>query len=205
MDEGFGVALGRPERADFLDAECEEALAAIKGPSAALKRTTVILLAVARASGMPFTRVFADPRAGGDTAWYCRWKKEPAVMAAFALLEDRVLRWHSRETALLEARVLNERRRVLALASLDAVLGLRVTALNLKDRADFRTQASKMLLALADQTLAARIALVERGAPIPVDVKGLDDLIDAELERMAAGSQAGCSGLPATACGAAGG
>jgi len=188
--------MGAPEEptAEFLNEECREALRQIRGKEAAKKRATVLLLAVAEASGTALKRVFEDPRACCETIWYTKWQYDPAVKAALELLKARALEWRDQETARIEAYALQERNKAIALGSLDAVTGLRTTALNAEDRADHRTEASAMLLALADETLAARIVLLRKGQSIAVEVDGLDGVIEQELARLASGSESGNAG-----------
>lgn len=183
--------------AGFLDEECRAALAAIRSKEAAKKRATVLLLAMAEASGTAMTKVFRDARACSEGIWYGKWQYDPAVKSALALLKARALAWRDQETARIEAHALQERRKAIAQGSLDAVQGLRLTALNQDDRADYRTDASALLLALADSELAARIVMVQKGAALPVEVEGLDALIEHELAQLAAGGEGGTVGTAA--------
>lgn len=188
--------------AEFLTEACREALRAIRGKEAAKKRATVLLLASAAASGTAISKVFKDPRACSEGIWYTKWQYDPAVKAALELLKARALEWCDQETARTEAYALQERRKKIALFSLDALDGLRTTATNSEDRADHRTEASAMLLALADEELAARIVLLRKGATVPVEVEGLDALIEHELARVAATGEGSVVGTSAGDVGA---
>lgn len=182
------------QQAEFLDAACCEALAAIRGNEAAKKRATVLLLAIAEATMQPLSDVFRDPRACNKRVWYQKWQKIPEIAHALELLTARALAWRDAETARVEAQAAQQRHRAIALGSLDAISGLRTTALNAEDRADHRTEASAMLLALADETLAARIVLLRKGQSVAVEVDGLDGLIEQELARLASSSESGDAG-----------
>jgi hypothetical protein len=177
------------QQAEFLDAACREALAAIRGNEAAKKRATVLLLAIAEATMQPLSNVFRDPRACNKRVWYQKWQKIPEIAAALELLTARALAWRDAETARIEAQAAQQRNRALALGSLDAVQGLRDIALDAEQPAKDRIEADAMLLALADEQAAARIVTLRKGTPLPVEVEGLDALIDYELARMASGSE----------------
>jgi hypothetical protein len=164
-------------QAEFLDAECQAALGAIRGAEAAKKRMTVLLLAIAEAAGQPLRGVFKDERACNQRVWYQKWQYVPAIQDALAVLTERALAWRDRETARIEAQALQERRRAIATASLNAVKGLELTALNREDRADYRTDASRVLLTLADEELAVRLEKGARGAALPVDVRDAPPLV----------------------------
>lgn len=181
----------------WLDGETRAALAAIRGAEAVKKRQTVILLASATASGTPWARVFEDERACNQRVWYQKWQYKPEIHAALELCTTKALAMVDEETARVESKALRERRRAIAEGSVDAVRGLRSTALSQEDRADYRTDASAMLLALADDELAARVVALTKGQALRVDVEGLDGLIERELARVASGSEDGAAGTAA--------
>ncbi len=85
-----------------------------------------------------------------------------------------------------EAEIADELRIQIADGALDAVTGLRQTAL--QNRNADGTDASMRLVAMFNPALAAP-AMVTKGAPLPVEVKGLDELIDYELARLAASGE----------------
>lgn len=152
----------------WLDEEAQTALRQIRGAEAAKKRATVILLASAAASDTPRARVFEDERACNQRIWYQKWKRVPEIAEALEVCTAKALEFRDMETARVEQDALQQRRRAIALGSLDAVTGLRRTALNSDDRADYRTEASRVLLSLADPELGARL---EKGkASVPVEV-----------------------------------
>ena len=160
----------------WLDAEARDALMKIRGSEAAKKRATVILLAAAAASDTPMVDVFRDERACNRRIWYEKWQHNEKIAAALDVCTGRALAWRDAETARIESDALQRRRRAIAQGSLDAVQGLRITALNREDRADYRTEASRVLISLADPDLAERL---ERGqaASIPVEVTDAPPLV----------------------------
>jgi hypothetical protein len=181
----------------WFDEEVKAALASIRGAEAAKKRATVILLASATASNTPWARVFEHDLACNQRVWYQKWQYKPEIATALSLCTQKALAFADAEIAAIETQALRERRKAIAEGSVDAVRGLRATALSQDDRADYRTAASAMLLALADETLAGRIVMVQKGQALQVDVGGLDDLIERELARVADGSEAGDVGTAA--------
>lgn len=196
------------QQAEFLDAECRDALAAIRGNEAAKKRATVLLLAMAEATMQTRSNVFRDPRACCKRIWVQKWQKVPEIAMALELLTARALAWRDAETARIEEQAAQQRHRAIALGSLDAVQGLREIALDAGSPANHRIEADAMLLALADEQAAARIVTLRKGTPLPVEVEGLDALIDYELARMASGSESSdaetLAGTPGADAGAIG-
>ena len=124
---------------------------------------------------MPWTDIFDDPRVCNQRVWYQKWQYDEAMAAALELATARALAWRDSRTAAIEARATQERRRSIAVASLDAIQGLRMTALNRDDRADYRTEASRVLLSLADGELAERLAASGARA-LPVEVENAEDV-----------------------------
>lgn len=181
----------------WIDDEVREALGRIRGNEAAKIRSTVIMLASATASSTPWLHVFRSKNACNRRIWYEKWRYKPEIAAALSLCTQKALAFADAEIAAVETLALRERRKAIAEGSVDALRGLRLTALSQDDRADYRTAASAMLLALADETLAGRIVMVQKGQALQVDVGGLDDLIERELARVADGSEAGDVGAAA--------
>jgi len=157
------------ETGEFWTPEVREALNAILRPHVAKKRATVLLLAFAEATQNSKTDVFEDPRACNQRVWYQKWQHEPEVAHALEICTARALAWRDEQTLRIEATALQERRRAIAEGSLDAITGLRTIALNSADRADYRTEASRVLLTLADEVLATRLAAMESRA-LPVEI-----------------------------------
>ena len=162
----------------WLTEELLALLRQVRGPHLAKKRYTLMRVAIARATpGMSEDSVWKseDPveqeRLCARSTWYGKWKHQPDIAQAQAACEQHLCDWRDAETMRIEAQAMQLRRRAIAEGSVDAVVGLRKTALSAKDRADLRTEASKMLLVLADAELARRLAQID-GAALPVRVTG---------------------------------
>jgi plasmid maintenance system antidote protein VapI len=177
-----------PETMGWMTPELRRALDEIEQPHVAKKRATVLLLASATANDVAWSTVFEDPRACNQRVWYQKWQHDPAIATALELATMEALHWRDAETARIEAHVTQQRRRAIAEGSLDAVTGLRKTALS--EPSHMQIDASKVLLTLADEEAAAKLAAA-KGKPIEVEVKGLDDHIERELARVATGGEAG--------------
>jgi plasmid maintenance system antidote protein VapI len=163
------------EAGRWLTSEVRDALEEIAGPHLAKKRATVLLLAFATATDTSWTEIFEDPRVCNQRIWYQKWQYDAAIAAALELATEHALAWRDSRTAAIESRAAQERRRAIALGSLSAVKGLEVTALNRDDRADHRTEASRVLLSLADKELAERLAASGARA-LPVEVENAEDV-----------------------------
>ena len=162
----------------WLTEELLALLRQVRGPHLAKKRYTLLKLAIARATpGLSEDSVWktADPqeqeRLCARSTWYGKWKHRPDIARAQDACEEHLRDWRDAETLRIEAQAMQLRRRAIAEGSVDAVVGLRKTALSAKDRADLRTEASKMLLTLADEELARRLARMD-GEALPVRVTG---------------------------------
>jgi len=167
--------VGPDEGNEWMTEEIRALLMAIRGRHAGKKRTTLIKLAFARAQGLAAKAVFEQDDVCNERVWYQKWKNQPQVARAFEACLERALAWRDEETALAEAQYNDERRRLIAQESLTAVKGLALTAVNTNDRGDYRTEASKVLLALADEELAARLAIGGRAA-LPVEVENTPEV-----------------------------
>lgn len=174
------------EDAGWLTPEIQAALNRVRGGKVGKRRETIIRVAFARAMGQTLEPIFRLPGVINQRVWYQVVKPLPTVQAAYELCFERALAWRDAETARMEAEYANERRRVIAEESVSAVRGLAMTALRVIDRADYRTEASKVLLRLADPELAVRL-VDEKGQAVPVAVEGLDALIEHQLDRVAGG------------------
>ena len=157
---------------NWLTLEALAALRLIGNPHAAKKRVTVILLATAAASDTPMARVFEDQRACAERIWYQKWQDVPEIKEALRLCTAAALDSRDAETARIEGQALHERRRAIAEGSVDAVTGLRMTAL--QTRARDGTEASKVLLRLVDKDLAERLS---EEAAIPIRAENSGEIV----------------------------
>lgn len=158
-----------------LDGELQSRLAAVRGAEAAKMRYTAILYGVARATpGVAEDSIFDRKRPDKSkicarSIWYGKWKTNPKIRAVWEYVEGLYSRYSDAETLRIELAAQQLLRRAIAEGMVDAVAGLRQTALNLPDRADYRTQASVTLLTLADAEMAARLAVLNpRGVPVEI-------------------------------------
>lgn len=174
----------------WLDAEALAALRAIPVPRNAdrTKRiNTVILLAAATAGGQPWQGVFADARAATETTWYTEWQFIPEIVTALEICTAKALDMAVQELAHAETLALRKRQKAIAEGAVDAVQGLRITALSCTDRADHRNEASRLLLTVADDTLASRLGKAgARGVIEPASNAHtqLDDIGEVELDAL---------------------
>lgn len=159
----------------MLDEELTARLKAVRGNEADKKRYTALLYGVARATpGVREDSVFDREREDSDmicarSIWYGKWKKQPAIRAVWEYVEELTRTFREAETLRIEMQAQQMLRRALAEGQVDAVAGLRQTALNVSDQANYRTEASKTLLALGNEELAARLAVLNpRGVPVAI-------------------------------------
>lgn len=159
-----------------LDAELTTRLKAITGAEADKKRYTAILYGVARATpGVREDSIFERDREDAEqicarSTWYGKWKRDAKVRAVWEYVEELTRTYRNAETLRIEMDAQQLLRRSIAEGQVDAVTGLRKTALSTIDKADHRTEASKTLLALGSEELAARLATLHPGA-LPVEIK----------------------------------
>jgi len=158
-----------------LDDELAARLKAVRGNESDKKRYTALLYGVARATpGVREDAIFDRDREDGDmicsrSIWYGKWKKQSAIRAVWEYVEELTRTYREAETLRIEMQAQQLLRRALAEGQVDAVAGLRHTALSTVDRADYRTDASKTLLALGNEELAARLAILgARGVPVEI-------------------------------------
>jgi hypothetical protein len=158
-----------------LDDELAGRLKALRGKEADKKRYTAILYGFARATpGVREDSIFDTGREDAEqicarSTWYGKWKNNEKIRAVWEYVEDLARTWRDAETLRIERDAQQLLKRSIAEGQVDAITGLRKTALSLLDRADFRTDASKTLLALGSAELAERLAHIERGA-LPVEI-----------------------------------
>jgi hypothetical protein len=158
------------ETAKYWNGEALEALKQIRGQHAAKKRATVLLLAYATATDTPLARVFEDERACNQRVWYQKWQHIPEVARALSVCTDTALAYRDLETMRVEAQAAQALRRGLALGRLDAVTGLRQTALEKRDGSGIDA-ARTLLQARSTGDTNAPVALDEGGpVAMPVEV-----------------------------------
>jgi hypothetical protein len=158
-----------------LDGELKSRLSAVRGNEAAKMRYTAILYGVARATpGVAEDSIFDRERPDkrkicARSIWYGKWKTNPKIRAVWEYVEELYSQYSDAETLRIELAAQQLLRRAIAEGMVDAVAGLRQTALNLLDRADYRTQSSVTLLTLGDTDMAARLAVLNpRGVPVEI-------------------------------------
>jgi len=138
---------------------------------------TAILYGIARATpGIREDSIFDRSREDAKqicsrSIWYGKWKLNPEIMAVWKYVVKLTRSYRDAETMRIEMGAQQLLKRSLAEGQVDAIEGLRKTALSLLDRADFRTEASKTLLTLGSEELAARLAALHPGA-LPVEITG---------------------------------
>ena len=173
----------------WLDEEAMAALRAIprtRNTDPAKRINTVVLLAAATASGKTWASVWADPRTCTDITWYATWQFVPEIAAALEICTLKAQKAAAQEVARAEMLALRKRLQAIAEGAVDAVQGLRITALSRDDRADHRNEASRLLLTVADDVLAARLGKAgARGGYDPPNAgTPLEDIGEAELDAL---------------------
>lgn len=173
--------------------EILELLRAVKGPHVDKKRYTLIKLAVARVTpGVTEESVWQDEDSEvqaqlcARSTWYGKWKHQDDIKAAMEACEARLRDWRDMQTLQMEADYLNAMRQAIAAGGVDAVTGLRRTALSQIDKAEARNEASKLLIALASEEHAERINKLSGGGQgLKVEVTNLENAVESELARVA--------------------
>jgi len=138
---------------------------------------TAILYGIARATpGIREDSIFDRSREDAKqicsrSVWYGGWKQKPEIKAVWEYVVKLTRTYRDAETMRIEMGAQQLLKRSLAEGQVDAIEGLRKTALSMLDRADFRTEASKTLLTLGSEELAARLAAPHPGA-LPVEITG---------------------------------
>lgn len=173
-----------------LDAELAARLRAIRGNEADKKRYTAILYGVARATpGVREDSIFDREREDKEmicarSIWYGKWKKVEEIRAVWEYVEELTRTYREAETLRVEMDAQQILRRTIAEGQVDAVRGLRQTALGVTDRADFRTEAAKALLALGSTEHAARLAMLHPQA-MPVEItKQADQVVKLDVSQL---------------------
>jgi hypothetical protein len=157
------------EHGEWINSAVLTALDAIQGQMANKKRDTVLLVAFAVANGLSVEEALRDPRVCNRRIWYQKWVKDPIIKNAVDVCTARALEWRDSETARIESQATQARRKALAMASVSAVRGLEATALEVRGKDGI--EASKTLLALSDDEMAARLVQQQSKAPIQVQTE----------------------------------
>lgn len=152
------------EHGEWINTAVLTALDAIQGQLANKKRDTVLLVAFAAANGLSVEDALRDPRACNRRIWYQKWVKDPVIKNAVDVCTARALEFRDTETARVESQAAQARRKALAMASVSAVRGLEVTALEVRGKDGI--EASRTLLSLSDNEMAAR--LVQQQSKVPI-------------------------------------
>lgn len=164
-----------PDAYPLLDAELQNRLAGIRGNEADKKRYTALLYGVARATpGVREDSIFVRTRADSEmicarSVWYGKWKKVPQIRAVWEYVEELTRLYRDAETLRIEIAAHQLLRRSIAEGMVDAMEGLRQTALNPIAPGNFRTEASKTILGLGDEGMAKRLALLNARS-LPVEI-----------------------------------
>jgi len=137
--------------------EIRALLAAIPGPHAAKKRTTVIKLAFARANQQPVRRVFGQADTCAENIWYMKWRFDSAISTAHQACYDRALQWADDETAVLEEHHRRRRRRSVARYAAQAPLQLARVMKDGEQRGADRISAADALMRWAEPELARAV------------------------------------------------
>lgn len=160
-------------RADeWLTDEIRALLAAIRGPHVDKKRTTVLLIAFARANAEPIKPIFEREDTCAESVWWGKWSRQPDIRAALEACEARALEWADRETVRIEARHRQERRRALAKWAAAAPDALGAVMGGGGQRGSDRINAAVTLIRLADPETAAGVqptAVLEQSQMVVID------------------------------------
>jgi len=165
-----------------LDSELSSRLSAIRGKEAAKMRYTAILYGIARATpGVAEDSIFDRERPDkrkicARSIWYGKWKTNPKIRLVWEYVEAQYGQHNDAETLRVEMAAQQFLRRAIAEGMVDAVMGLRQTAVSVTDRADYRTESSVTLLTLGSEELAARLAALHPGA-VPVEITEQPDQV----------------------------
>ena len=162
----------------IMDAELALRLKAIRSKNAKdapKMRYTAILYGIARATpGIAEDSIFDRSRPDkakicARSIWYGGWKQNPKIRAVWEYVEEKYGQFSDVETLRIELAAQQILRRAIAEGMVDAVMGMRQTALSVTDRADHRTQSSVTLLTLGNAEMAARLAVLNpRGVPVEI-------------------------------------
>ena len=179
--------------------DVEQALNAIKDPHAAKKRYTVLRLAFAKATRVPFDEVFtSDENVCNQRVWWQKWLHDKDIAAAFDLCYQRALAMADEETLRQELVYARDRKRSIARYSSGAPAALASVMGDNGQRGSDRINAAMKLIGLADpNTQPGVFAPVGSNSETNQQVNVGDDAINAAIERelaqLAGGGSAGAA------------
>lgn len=102
-DSGKNIVDLRNQGDEWLTDEIRALLSKITGRHAPKKRRTVIKLAFALERGVPVKQVFAQEDTCSEQIWYCQWRKDPVIRAAYEAVLWRAAEWVDAELVAEEA------------------------------------------------------------------------------------------------------
>jgi hypothetical protein len=191
-------------RPAWLSDELTQALAALGGQNQRKKRTTILRLAEARATGRIEADVFKLPGCCSRVTWYGPyrdgahlpgWRDDPAVQGALEAATKRAL-WYQDQA---EARRIAKRQEDVArardkLADLAPLAALKLGALLGADNVETARKAANDILDRADEALASKATVYEKGDNVQRVAFDLDGLPVEILRLLADGGSAGETG-----------
>lgn len=139
-----------PENSQWMTPEIRQLLAQIRGEHVAKKRTTVLLLAFAKATQTPIHQVFERDDTCAPTIWWEKWQYVPEISAAFNACLARALEWADEDLVNHEERHRRERRRSIAEFSAKAPAALAAVMAGPDQKGADRINAAVTLINLAD-------------------------------------------------------
>jgi hypothetical protein len=171
---------------EVADQEVVEALGAIGGKYAVKKRTSVIMLAYARATQQALAQVFRLETVCCERVWYSKWRKDPAIIRAYTLLLDRLVNYVDLETVRVQEFYRSMFLRNLAQYRADAPTALLAVMTDPNARPEARIDAAVKLIQFGDPQGAGQIAMPGRaGVDVSIEFGAeLDQAIQAEMRRL---------------------
>lgn len=154
----MGRSMSLPdEGSQWITEEIMELLRAITGAHAAKKRSTVIKVAVARATQQPLKAVFRQHSTCSEAIWYGKWRHQPALRAAYEACYQRALGFEDEATAGLEGYYAGKRRRAIAEYAADAPAALAAVMAGVEQKGADRISAAEALLRWAEPETAKEL------------------------------------------------
>ncbi len=194
-----------PESSQWMTPEIRQLLAQIRGEHVAKKRTTVLLLAFAKATQTPIHQVFERDDTCAPTIWWEKWQYVPEISAAFNACLARALEWADDQTVATEDHFRRERRKAIAEYAAEAPSALKIVMMHEGQKGADRILAAETLMRWAEPETGLKLGRSAGSASIEqrVDVYDLSRLTDEELTALAriaerpAGADDGAGPAPA--------